>query len=429
MENALSPDAIAAAIDRRREFLVDTIQQLVRIPSVTGQEGPAQEAVARLMSQLQLAVDQWTPDPAELAPFAEHVGEFDSLDGRPNVVGVWKGSASGRSIILNAHIDTVEPGDPERWSHPPFSGKLVGSSIVGRGACDMKAGLATNLTAIAALQDLRYQPAGDIIVESVISEENGGAGALASRLRGYRADGAIISEPTNLALVIAQGGSLVFRVKVEGKSAHAAVRDEGESAFEHFLPVWTALRALEERRNAEIDHPLYREIANKIPINIGVVQSGSWHSSVPEWLIAEGRAGLVPGEELATFKAEVESTIQRAARNDDWLRRHPPVVEWFSGQFVPAEIPPGDPLVEVTSLAHLDITGRAAPLAAATYGSDMRHFILFGETPCLMYGAGDVTLAHHTDESISIDDALTASKTIALLVNRWCSDDNQNRPP
>src|SRR5215203_2070797 len=285
---------IAAAVDAERDRVIADLQALVRVPSLTGEEGAAQAIVAALMERDGLEVDLWEPDPAELAPYADHVGFFESLAGRPNVVGTLKGAGTGRSLILNAHIDTVETGDPARWTYPPFSGALIDGKIYGRGSLDMKGGLITNMTALRALRAAGLTPQGDVYVESVISEEDGGAGALAAILRGYRADAAIITEPTQLETVIAQGGSLVFRLHIEGRSAHAAVRDDGISAIEKFPLLHRALLDFEAERNQTLDHPLYAHLANKIPINIGTIRGGSWPSSVPEWLYAEGRAGLVP---------------------------------------------------------------------------------------------------------------------------------------
>lgn len=411
---------ISAAVEAERETIAGLIQELVRIPSVTGDEGAVQEVVATRMREQGLETDIWEPDPAELAPYAEHVGAFDTLTGRPNVVGTLRSAGNGRSLILNAHIDTVEPGDVARWTSPPFAAEIRDGAIYGRGALDMKAGLVTNLVALRALARAGLRPLGNVIVESTISEEDGGAGALAAILRGYRADAAIITEPTGLDTVIAQGGSLVFRLHLEGRSAHAAVRNEGVSAIEKFAVLHQGLLGFEARRNAAIDHPLYAQLPNKIAINVGTLRSGSWPSSVPEWLIAEGRAGLVPGEELQTFKGEFEAEVARIAASDPWLAEHPPRVEWFSGQFAPVEISPEDPLTKLVGEAHTAVTGTVSPTTGVTYGADMRHFVLFGEMPCLMYGAGDVQWAHYTDEHIVIDDVVTATKTIAVAIANWC---------
>lgn len=411
---------IDGAVEGLRDELVGFIQELVRTPSQTGEEGAVQAIVAARMRHDGLETEVWEPETSLLAPYAEFVTEVASYAGRPNVVGRWAGRGTGRSLILNAHIDTVEPGDPRHWSGEPLSGEVVDGRLYGRGSCDMKAGLATHLFALAALRAAKLAPAGDVVVQSTISEEDGGAGALAAVLRDGGADAAIITEPTDLAVVVAQGGSLMFRLRVPGRSAHAAVRDEGVSAVEKFALLHRALLDFEAERNAAIDHPLYATIANKIPINIGTVRGGTWPSSVPEEVVAEGRAGLVPGETLPEFRDRFRDVLERAAAQDDWLRDHPPTVEWIDGQFAPAEIPADAPLVELVRAAHAQVVGARPPVEGVTYGADMRHYVLTGETPCLMYGAGDVRHAHHADEHVPIADVLVATKTIALVVAGWC---------
>ncbi len=418
---APSDQDVIEAVDRLAPRTVALLQDLVRTPSLTGNEEAVQQFVAAAMRELGLEMDVWDPPADDLAPYAEHVGEFETLAGRPNVVGVWRGSGGGKSMILNGHIDTVEPGARDQWDVDPFSAELIEGRIFGRGSLDMKAGVAANILAIASLREAGWQPQGDVILQSVISEEDGGAGTLAAILRGYTADACIITEPSAFNIVVAQGGSLVFRIHVAGKSAHAAARNEGVSALDCFLPIYAALNAFEAERNRTLDHPLYAEIANKIPINIGVVQSGSWPSSVPDWLIAEGRAGLVPGETLEQFKAEFIEVVMQAAMNDPWLAEHPPRVEWFSGQFAPSEIAGDHALVDAVSSAHEAVTGSTPAVKAVTYGADMRHFINIAGIPCLMYGAGDVGGAHAPNESVAIADVLTCAKTVALATRDWCS--------
>jgi len=259
-----------------------------------------------------------------------------------------------------------------------------------------------------------------VTIQSVISEEDGGAGTLACIVRGYTADAAIITEPTQLTVMAAQGGSLVFRLHVPGRSAHGCARDEGVSAIEKFSYLHQALLDFEAKRNRELTHPLYASIANKIPISIGVVRAGTWPSSVPESLIAEGRAGLVPGEDMDGFAVEFVAAIDAAADADPWLREHRPWVEWFSGQFAPAEIDPDAPLVRTVLKAHEVAVGAPGIIAAATFGADMRHFIHAGGIPCVMYGAGDVRVAHFTDESVSIEEIKAVVRTLALTIAEWC---------
>jgi acetylornithine deacetylase len=279
----------------------------------------------------------------------------------------------------------------------------------------MKGGLVTHLVALDALSDLGLGLRGDVIVAATVGEENGGLGALSTVLRGYRADAAIITEPTRLALVPAQGGSLVFRLRIPGRSAHAAVRDEGVSALEKFVPIFENLRELEQERNGVLGHPLYYGVSNKVPINIGVVRAGNWASTV--------RVGLIPGEEVDPFKDLVSERIATVAERDPWLREHPPELEWFGGQFAPAEVEPDAPICEAVKEAHERVTGEAPAVVGVPYGADMRLFIHFGGIPCVMYGAGDVNVAHAPDEHISINELLTATSTLACLLADWCGVD------
>jgi acetylornithine deacetylase len=330
---------IHRAVVARRDESVRLLQDLVRVPSVTGEEGAVQDVVEHAFRARGLVVDRWEATPEEVSPYTDHVGEQKTYSGRPNVVGMRDGRSGGRSILLNAHVDTVASGDPATWSRDPLSAEIEGDLLYGRGSCDMKGGLVTHLAALDALEGLGIELRGDVSVAATVGEENGGLGALSTVLRGYRADAALITEPTRLALVPAQGGSLVFRLTVTGRSAHAAVRDEGVSALEMFLPIFEDLRALERERNVTLSHPLYERLRNKVPINVGVVRAGNWASTVPESLVAEGRIGLIPGEEVEPFRELVRERISTVAERDPWLRENPPKLEWFGGQFAPANFP------------------------------------------------------------------------------------------
>jgi acetylornithine deacetylase len=411
---------IRGAVQARREDAVNLLQELVRIPSVTGKEGAVGEVVGCAFSERGLDVDTWEATREETEPYRDHVGEQSAYEDRPNVAGVRSGTAQGRSILLNAHTDTVDPGDPTAWKGDPLSGNLEGDLLYGRGSCDMKGGLVTHLVALDALSDLGLGLRGNVTVAATVGEENGGLGALSTVLRGYRADAAIITEPTRLALVPAQGGSLVFRLKIPGRSAHAAVRDQGVSALEKFVPIFENLRELEQERNGVLSHPLYEGVRNKVPINIGAVRAGNWASTVPESLIAEGRVGLIPGEEVDPFKDLFSERIAAVAERDPWLREHPPQLEWFGGQFAPAEVDQDAPICEAVKKAHKRVTGEAPAVEGVPYGADMRLFIHFGGIPCVMYGAGDVNVAHAPDEHISITELLTATSTVACLLAGWC---------
>ena len=417
---ALKVTKVLAAIDERRDALVELLQSLVHVPSVTGNEGDVQDLIEKEFSGRRLAIDRWEATRDEIAPFFDHVGEQERYEGRPNLVGTHKGSGGGRSILLNAHVDTVENGDLALWSHDPLAGDVVGDLLYGRGSCDMKGGLTSYLGALDALEAAGVRLRGDVKVNTTVGEEDGGLGALSTVLRGHHADAVVITEPTHLALVPAQGGSLVFRLTVPGRAAHGAMRDEGVSAVEKFIPIFQDLLDFESERNRALSHPLYDDIKNKIPISVGIVRSGVWPSTVPETLVAEGRAGLLPGEQIDEFKQAMTERVQAAAERDPWLGEHPPKLEWFSGQFAPAETPVESPIAQAVIRAHNRVTGAPPKIEGVPYGADMRLFVMFGKMPCVMYGAGDVAVAHQVDEHISIDELITATKTIACLLMDWC---------
>ena len=411
--------AIASAVTGLRESLVDALQELVRTESHTGNEGAAQEIVARLMREQGLSVDVWEPSAALLAPYAEHVTLEGGFSGRPNVVGTLESAGGGRSLILNGHIDTVDAADVTAWDADPHSGHIRDGVLYGRGSCDMKAGVISNLFALRALRAAGLAPLGRVVVESTISEEDGGAGALAAILRGYVADACIITEPTDLDIIVAHGGSLMFRLIVPGLAAHAAARNEGVSAIEKFAFLHAGLLAFEARRNAAHTHPLYAHLENKIPLSIGTLHAGTWASTVPDLLTADGRAGLAPGENLEAFKEEFLAEVGAIAAGDPWLREHPPRVEWLEGQFAPSQVATDHALVTQLAEAAGAVLPTAPSISGVTYGADMRHFVNTGGMPCLMFGAGDVRLAHAPNESIVIDDVLKATTVLALFIARW----------
>lgn len=412
--------AVEAAVAGLREPLVAALQEIVRTPSQTGIEGAVQNVVQRLMYEQGLSIDVWEPSEEALAPYAEHVTLAGGFSGRPNVVGTFKGVGEGRSLILNGHIDTVDAADVTAWDADPHSGDVRDGVLFGRGSCDMKAGVVSNLFALRALQAAGFAPDGTVTIESTISEEDGGSGALAAILRGYVADACIITEPTQLGIVVAHGGSLMFRLIVPGLSAHAAARNEGVSAIEKFSYLHSGLLAFEARRNAANTHPLYTHLENKIPLSIGTIQAGTWASTVPDLLIAEGRAGLAPGEDLETFKGEFAAEVRAIADRDPWLREHPPRVEWTAGQFAPSQVAPDHELVQLMSDSASAVLPSPPAISGVTYGADMRHFVNTGSMPCLMFGAGDVRQAHAPNESIVIDDVLRATTILALFIARWC---------
>ena len=419
METQKSSLAVGQYLQSHRDEIARMLLDLVAIPSVTGDEGAVQDAIAALMRDRDLEVDVWEARPDEIAPYLTHVGDQDVWEGRPNVVGRLAGSGGGRSLMIQGHVDVVDPGDPALWTRQQW-GEIADGRVYGRGAADMKSGIVAYLAALDALRATGTELQGDLLLAASVGEENGGLGALSTILRGHRADAVIVTEPTGLALVLAQGGSLVFRVTVTGRAVHGANRNAGVSAVDKYIPIHQALLAWEAERNRTLSHPLYDHLGNKFPISVGVVRAGTWASTVPETLVAEGRLGFLPGETIEGMQRQTEEVIARVAEDDPWLRDHPPLVEWVGGQFASAEVSPEAPIARTVAAAHRQVTGEKPSVVGITAGTDARLFTEIGKMPTVVYGAGEIMTAHGPDEYAPIDQLLTATQTIAMTIANWC---------
>jgi len=401
------------------EGLLSFLQRLIAIPSCDGRESAAQEAVAHHMEACGLEVDAWALDLEELQRHSACFQEVQRQHGL-GVVGSLGGPGSGADLILNGHIDVVPTGDPGNWSHPPWQGTLTSNRLYGRGAVDMKGGLCCGIYAAKALLDAGVGLDAKLIVESVIGEEDGGVGTLATLLRGYRADAAIIMEPTQLAVIPAQAGALNFRLTVNGLSAHGCVRDEGVSAIEKFQPIFAGLRSFEQRRNANCSDPLFARYALPYPISIGTVMAGDWASTVPERLVCEGRYGVQLSEDLDSARRQLEAAVAQIASEDPWLADNPPDIEWWGGQFAPAVTPRDHAIVEGVATVMQDLTGKKPPVEGVPYGADMRLLVNEGGIPTILFGPGDVRQSHRPDEFVPLDDLLLATRALALTALRYC---------
>ena len=414
---------ISRAVDDLRPALVSFLQELVRSPSLPNREGPVQEKIAAKLRSLGLDVETLTTRFDELAGHPAFNDDGFSPDSRVNVVGRWPGSggASGRgSLLLNGHVDVVSPGDPILWSDDPWSGVIRDGRLYGRGACDMKAGLAAGIFAIEALQRIGYRPAHDLLLSSVIGEESGGVGALTTIVHGVRADAVVVLEPTGGAICPVQAGALTFRLTVQGRAAHAALKSEGVSAIAKFLPLFQAIEELDRRRHLDYTNPIYPNPANIAPISIGTVRAGEWHSTVPESLVVEGRCGVFPGESPAEVRALLAATIAEAAAADPWLVAHPPRLEWFEGQFESCATPVDHPLLTTLAAAHRSVHGKQPAIEGVPYGADLRLFVNHAGMAGVLYGPGDVRLAHTVNESVGVEEVIAAVKTVAGMVVAWC---------
>ena len=407
-------------IDRHADDAISLLQKLIQQPSVQGNEKGVQEIVVKKLNELQLEVDIWDPSYEDLSTSEYFVPSRNSYEGSPNVVGRLRGAGGGKSIILNGHIDVVPEGDRTKWRHDPFSGVIEEGKMFGRGTTDMKGGNVALLLALEATIKSGLKLKGDVIFHSVIEEESGGVGTLATLLRKYRADAAIIPEPTNMKLFIKQQGSMWFRVTIEGLSAHGGTRYEGVSAIEQAWKIHQGILALEKKRNAAITDPLYSHIPIPLPINVGKIQGGSWPSSVPDVVTLEGRIGVGPHENMQEVRNELVNHIAEVCSKDDWLKSHPAKVEFFGAQWVPNAVENTHPFAQLMQENFEKVYQRKIKVEASPWGTDGGLLGKVGGIPTLIIGPGETKMAHYPNEFIEIKEVIQAAKLFALMLTTWC---------
>ena len=284
----------------------------------------------------------------------------------------------------------------------------------------MKAGLIANYFAVKSLIDAGVKPDGTVIIESVIEEEaEGGGGTLACLIEGYTTDGLIISEPSGETIGVATAGVHWFRIRVNGKPAHAGRAHTGVSAILKMNKICQALARLDARRGREVHYPLF-EIGSlqSCHLNIGTYKAGDWPSTVPSWAEIECRIGSIPGEDTAVVKKQVEATIKRVAQADEWLKEYPPEITWFGLQAEPWEQDPEHPLVTTFKPCAEKALGRKIDLRGSPASADTQ-YVQYFNIPTLIFGPkGDNS--HATNEYVDLGSVVNCSKVLASFIMDWC---------
>ncbi|WP_158055364.1 M20/M25/M40 family metallo-hydrolase [Halorussus halophilus] len=419
------------------------VEDLLCFDTTGGEEAPANEWFREQLDAMGFETYAWTADADELSShrsFPDDPAEI-AVENRPSVGGVLEfgDPDAGPTLVLNGHVDVV-PVARESWSSDPFEPVWRESddqnddgdennddtepTLTARGAADMKSGLATCVFAAKHLHDSDHDLDGRLVVESVVGEEAGGIGAAAAAQSNpypFERDAAIIAEPTELRPIVASEGSLMKRLKLTGRSAHAATRWRGVDVLPYFEQIRREFASLESERGESVNHPLYERFPVPWPVVVGRVEAGSWASSVPAELTAELRIGVAPGETVVEVEAQFEERLAQLVADDEWLAEHPPEFERFSIQFEASEIDTDEPVVgalqramEANDLADTDPRG-------ATYGADARHYIEAG-IPTVMFGPGSIEQAHFPDETITWSEVLTAGEVLSGAAREFLSE-------
>ncbi len=408
-------------IDSMQDQIINTISELVQIPSVIGNEGNAQLYVKNLYEKLGLDVKVFEADRDKVSKHPAYVEVPWSTEGRPNVIGILEGSKEGRSLILNAHIDVVSPEPVSLWTHDPWGGEQKDGYIYGRGSSDMKAGLIANYFALKAVLDSGVTPFGTVMLQSTIEEEaGGGGGALATLLEGYTADAIVIPEPVNMNIILGHIGMNCFRIKVKGKSAHGGEAHHGVNAIGKMLKIYEALVTLDEYRAGKYRNDFFEKWAGRaVNICIGKMNSGDWPSTVPGYAELEGRIAFIHPQNEAEIKAELEETVHHACMLDPWLRENPATVEWFGWHTEPWVQDKDHPFVNDFRANCKKVLTDAPVEMAAPFTLDSR-FASFFDMASICFGPKGNNF-HGVDERVEIKSVIETTKILALTILSWCN--------
>lgn len=376
-------------------FLTDVLSTLVRTPSTN--PGDFEAAIAARIADL-------------LAPTGADVELVETFPGRPSVGARLRGArGDGPRIVLNGHMDTVPIGARASWTVDPFGGEVRNGRLFGRGACDMKAGLATQIAVAHALAPHMADAAGELVLHFAVGEECAEPGTLSLLRAGFVGDAGVCTEPTELRLAIAQRGAAFIRLMLRGRSAHAGRAELGRNPLDALPAVLDAIAAEDAAARARPHGVLPGGSCTATMVEAGVKEN-----VVPESCAVTVDRRLLPGETpqaaLADLRDRVGATLEGGGIAVD--------ANLTGNAFLPAEVQEGAPVVGALQRAATSVLGAPLPLWGTPYSSDVRNLVNDAGIPAVTFGAGSIDFAHAPDESVRLDEVRAASRVLATYVGR-----------
>ena len=381
----------------RKKELVDLTIQLVQTPT----ENPPgnEKAAAQFLKPL-------------LTKMGFKTKKVLSPKGRLNLMAERRWGRGGRTLIFNGHLDVVPAGDPSQWKYPPFQGKLSKGRIYGRGASDMKSGIASFIHALSTIGRSKIRLRQGAVVLHLVSDEEShghqGTGFL-SQQGGIRGDAVLVGEPTDLQPVIAQKGALWLRISTLGKSAHGSRPHMGVNAVEKMMKVMERLSSI----RLEKEHPLL----GKPTLSIGTIRGGTKINIVPDRCEIEVDRRMLPGEKKEEVLKQMEETLDSFCPQDPFFQYRMEEIDFAE----PSEVNPEEEIVKVGVEAIQNVTGKKPSLRVFSGFTDSRFYINQCHIPALIFGPGGVDQAHTTDESVEVDALVHAAHIYGLILINYLS--------
>jgi len=413
--------AIVRSVEDGFDDQIAYTQKLVSFASQRGAEFTVQDFIHNDLRARGMTMDRFEMDEAALTAHEGGAPFSDTHSRAPIVVGIHHPrKETGRSLILQHHLDVVPVGPRDMWEHDPYGGAIEGDWMYGRGAADMKAGAAANVFALEALRRIGLQPAATVYLQSVVEEESTGNGAMQTFLRGYTADAALIPEPEDEKLVRAGLGVLWFSVEVRGTPVHVREMGEGANAIDAAYRLIGALREIEAKWNAERDaHPECAEDPHPINLNIGMIEGGDWGSSVPAWCRFQVRVSIYPGQRAKAKFQEIADHVAAFARSDRYLAQNPPKLTQNGFNAEGYILDPGSEAEAVLGRAHQAAFDAPLETMMTPAYLDARVYALYNRIPTLCYGPKSRGI-HGFDEAVSLSSVKHVTQAMALFIAEWC---------
>ncbi len=434
---ALDADLRQTIIDeaaRAENDLIALTQSLIACRTDSQSEGNEEFAPEALRCQSLIA--------GRLTAIGMTVERTEEPPRYPVVAATQPGSGNGRSLAINGHIDVVPVGDASAWSHDPWAGEVADGKLWGRGACDMKGGVAAATVALEVLHRAGIELKGDVHLHVVSDEEVVGVGTRHLAERMMPVDAVLNAEPSELKMMPVEGGLVHFRIEVEGRESHAGNRYKsvhagglaqgaGVNAIEKLIKIVVALQELEREWASHRNHPMLPPGFNTILPGIIAGGPGGGHDgqinlisnpgTTPNYASVEYNVWYLPQENLEDIQQEIETYVARVCSLDPWLSDHPPVFTWKLRNvwFPPVDTPPDHPFLETLS-TNMRVVGTEPRIEAFTAASELAWYAQQGMSGTI-FGPGSIAQAHSSDEFVEISDLTQASTIIALTIADWCS--------
>ena len=423
-------EAIRQAVEKQRPYLLASVKKLVAAPSLSGAETSACEAMQALLEEQGLAVERLPMDSASLRQHPLFSCPCNPDNNRYNLLAIHQpptGISQGTKLLFNGHLDVVQTGPAEMWAQAPFAPYEENGWLYGRGAGDMKGGLACALAALQTLRSMGLQPASLVAINAVVDEEDTGNGTLASlgalqqarlKARYEEFDTVLIPEPFGETVMAAQIGVCWLTVKITGRPSHVAYMNQGLNPIEAGIHIMQTLKQVQDELNRpENRHPAFADVEQPININLGKIEGGEWHSSVPCTCTLGIRASFYPDRDADEAVQWFSELIRKTAQKINPALHIEIDNRGFKAPGCVYDL--DSPAMQALQQAHADMHGSAPKQLACTATTDGRHFRL--ATPWAVTNYGPIARnIHGIDEAVDIASMLRVTQTFVRYIIDQC---------